>query len=887
MRPESSSLDRMLPGAAVLALVAAFVGGLMVSPARAESSGAESPHTESHCSNPDRGEVQDVEIVCLDASPLADMEAEELPVKRPRRDDVPTQTAQSHSVATDQVQAEIFAAPPADAIEVEEIELEALPEAIEVEELPAELLRRDDVPAQTAESLPGAPESPQTEDSAAPLIGQLEEIALEALPEAIEVEALPAELLRRDDVPVQTAQSPTEDSDPEMTEVISVPLADLPIDDQAQSAIAVPGEQLALRYETEQQPEVRESLAQAAVEEPPVDAVYHIGPLDGLSIVVWRNAELSTSVTVRPDGRISVPLIEDLYVAGQTPSEVARELENRLGEFIQDPLVTVIVSGFSGTYRQQIRVVGSATEPASIPYRENMRILDVMIAVGGLSPYGDGNGAMILRGLGQDRRQIPLRLDDLLDDGDSSANIQVAPGDIVVIPEGFFDGDWRFTQGASFTQTFSDNIDRSPSGSEEMSLVTEVGPTWTLSVDTARINTALTSSTQVRQQFLHDEGTSIRGNVNAASTVELFDDFLFFDASATSSRQTLDTTSSGADSDQSQVTSVSFSPYITNRFGSFADQQLRLTLSQTIIDSSGVSDDGTARVNYSLQSGRDFGKLGWILSASANQTERSESDSLIEANVSFAPSYQVTRTFTVTGSAGFQTRDDGDNANDISDPTWDVGFNWRPSRRTNVALSYGQRDAEQSVSANATYEITPRTSVALSYSEELDTAQERLEDNLAAIAIDPETGELIDSNSNQPFVQNTNPFSIVDESTRTRRLNVSFSHTKRRDTFSASIRAEDSRSNGDVDQRSFAASASWSRQINPRTTFSVSGSLRNASFDDGDRTDTDLNFDTNLTHRIYTDVSGFVSYSHARRFSDLVLDEFVENTVQAGVSLSF
>ncbi len=647
------------------------------------------------------------------------------------------------------------------------------------------------------------------------------------------------------------------------------------------------GEQLALRFESGEPLDLTQTIAQSTPAEPPVDAVYHIGPLDSLSIVVWRNSELSTAVTVRPDGRISVPLIEDIYVTGKTASDVARMIEGRLAEFIQDPLVTVVVSGFSGTFEQQIRVVGNAGQPTSIPYSENMRILDVMVAVGGISPYGAGNSAMILRGQGTDRRQIPLRLDDLLDDGDSTANVAVAPGDIIVIPEGFFDGDWRFTNGLSFTQTFTDNVDRDPDGSENAALISELGPTWRLSVDTARINASVDGSSQLRQQFLHDSGTSIRGNVSGTANVELLEDFLFFDTSLASSRQTLDTTSSGADDDQSQVTTGNFSPYITNRFGSFADSELRFRFAKTLIDQSGASDDATGSVSYTLNSGRDFSKFRWSASANGSRTMRTEDDDISSAAVSFNPTYQVTRTFAVTGSAGYQIRDDGDSSNDIDDPTWDIGFDWRPSSRTNLSLSYGQRDAERSLLADARYEITPRTSVSLSYSEELQTAQERLEDSLAGIAIDPDTGQLIQGGSDLPFEQNSNPFSIEDESTRTRRLNVNFSHNKRRDTFNASIRAEDSRSNGSVDQQSVVANATWSRQINPRTTFRLNGSVRHATFDDNDRSDTDLNVDTRLNHEIYNDLSGFLSYSYSRRFSDSPSNEYVENSVQAGFNVTF
>ncbi len=165
---------------------------------------------------------------------------------------------------------------------------------------------------------------------------------------------------------------------------------------------------------------------------------YQIGPGDNLEVFVWRNPEISTGVTVRPDGRISIPLLEDQEVAGKTPSEVSRELESEFSVFIKDPLVTVIVNSFVGVFDQTIRVVGQAQQPRSIPYRANMTLLDVMIAVGGLTEFAAGNNSTLIRVIGDEQKQYRVRLDDLLKDGEISANVAVLPGDIVIIPETFF-----------------------------------------------------------------------------------------------------------------------------------------------------------------------------------------------------------------------------------------------------------------------------------------------------------------------------------------------------------------------------------------------------------------------------------------------------------------
>jgi len=167
-------------------------------------------------------------------------------------------------------------------------------------------------------------------------------------------------------------------------------------------------------------------------------ANYVIGPGDALQISVWRSPELSTTVPVRPDGRISTPLVEDIVAAGRTPAELARDIETRLKKYVSDPIVTVIVSSFVGPYSQQIRIVGEAVTPKAIPYSAHMTLLDAMIAVGGLTPYASGNRAKLVRNVSGHQESEIVRLTDLLKDGDMSANTDLQPGDIIIIPQAFF-----------------------------------------------------------------------------------------------------------------------------------------------------------------------------------------------------------------------------------------------------------------------------------------------------------------------------------------------------------------------------------------------------------------------------------------------------------------
>lgn len=177
--------------------------------------------------------------------------------------------------------------------------------------------------------------------------------------------------------------------------------------------------------------------APATVEQQ-TDYHYVIGPGDSFQIMVWQNPEVSMSVTVRPDGMITTPLIEDLPAAGKTPTQLARDIEKALGDYIRDPIVTVIMSGFGGPYSQQIRVVGQAAQPQALQYREHMTVLDVLIKVGGLTPFAAGNRATIIRNIDGGQQVFRVRLDDLINGGDIAANAEVMPGDILVIPETIF-----------------------------------------------------------------------------------------------------------------------------------------------------------------------------------------------------------------------------------------------------------------------------------------------------------------------------------------------------------------------------------------------------------------------------------------------------------------
>ena len=167
------------------------------------------------------------------------------------------------------------------------------------------------------------------------------------------------------------------------------------------------------------------------------DYNYHIGPLDTVNVIVWRNPELSMIVPVRPDGKLTTPLVDDVQALGKTPTELERDMEKALVKYIRDPVVTVIVTSFVGPASEQIRVIGEAAKPQILAYRKDMTLLDVMIAVGGLTDFADGNAASVFR-VADGGKLYSVRLKDLVKRGDISANVEMRPGDIVIVPQSWF-----------------------------------------------------------------------------------------------------------------------------------------------------------------------------------------------------------------------------------------------------------------------------------------------------------------------------------------------------------------------------------------------------------------------------------------------------------------
>lgn len=627
-------------------------------------------------------------------------------------------------------------------------------------------------------------------------------------------------------------------------------------------------------------------LGLAAVAVAQETPTYLIGPGDELQITVWQEPELSTSTTVRPDGRISVPLIEDLPAGGKTPSDLADAIKDRLSQYLKDPLVTVMLVSGLGDLRQQIRVVGESAAPQAIAYRSGMTLLDAIIATGGLSREADGNGAVIMRSEDSVTSEIPVRLADLVRDGDAGANVALRPGDVIVIPEGFFQGEWRVTYSATASETFSDNIDQDPDGDREAGLITRTGPGISISGDSARVVGALSADLiGVYQAGGDDDGFSLDPSIAGTSTTELLSDTVFVDLSGSVRRQLLDARDSTSGSDASTtnreiVAAFTASPYLVHRLGDFADAEWRYRFSPVFVDSGGRSDTLSHDASIVLNSGDDFSSLGWTLSNNAGLEQRSDEGDIKTANTDLGLRYSLWQGFALIAGVGYEYRSGGDEDEDNFDGvTWRGGFEYQPHSDLSFQATYGHRNDDENLDASLRYEIGPKTTLTASYEDVLETGQGRAVSNLEGASIDPVTGA--------PVIRDDDPFTFDDETTRTRTLRLGARHVDGRNTFNLTglKGMTDGGSEGDEDL--YEARISWSRSLSDEFTFNTSASYEHSKFEDEDRTDETYRATVSLDYNLSESARTFMSYTFQDRDSTDEEESFTENALTIGITASW
>ncbi len=468
--------------------------------------------------------------------------------------------------------------------------------------------------------------------------------------------------------------------------------------------------------------------------------------------------------------------------------------------------------------------------------------------------------------------------------------------------------EFRFEPTLSVEERFSDNVDQDPDGQRTHAFITDVTPAADLRWTGSRVTTTLDLSVTARHQTAgEDEGEDVLPDVAGLANAELVREHLFLDASAAASTELLNTREQDTESNKSIVQTYSASPSLVGSFGDFADAETFYRFTQ-VIETGGSSsgggqgggedldDEQTHQVGAALTSGTDFSQIRWTLSGEASESDRkAENDVGTEGDVSRRDvaldlEYIIDRSFSLLGGVGYQQFDDGDIENDIDGMTWNTGFRWRPGTRTELTATYGKRDNANSFAGDLRHELGPRTSIFASYSEVLETGQERLADDLSAIGTDPDTGDLIDTRTGQPFETSTSTTTISNRTQRTRRFSTGVNGVRGRNTFGVNGSVEFSEEEGTgatEEEEGYQVGANWGRQLSPRAQLDVDANYARNDFKRENRTDNEYSGGISYTYNIFRNINVFTSYQLIVQTSDLESEEFYENLASLGLRMSF
>jgi len=628
--------------------------------------------------------------------------------------------------------------------------------------------------------------------------------------------------------------------------------------------------------------------------------VYRIGAEDVLEITVRGEEDLTRSVSVRPDGRITLPLVGSALAVGRTAEELQAAIAEELQTYIESPQVQVVVAGATGTFPDRIRIIGNAVTPRALAYRDGMTALDAITEIGGLPPEAAANSAYLLRGSGEARRQIPLRLGELLEQGRLGADRPLAPGDIIVVPRGFFSGDWEFEQSLGASVTYTDNINLAPSGLRDDAIITELAPGILASLEGARVQGALDA--EVRLQFLSEtdiDDFTIAPNVAGTVTTELFEDLVFTDLAASVSRSLIDTQRNRSFS-QANVTnqritqSYRWSPYIRNRLGRFATVESRYIGELVLIDRGDEEEGGrpfsladdsfenTARLE--VESGAMFGVLDWTLTGIWTHIDLENRESRRRREATLRLEYPLSPSFTLIGIGGYEQFEGDDFSRDIDDPVGMGGFRWSPSPATELEALGGFDDGDEAFRVDFRHDITQSLSVNISYNERAEIDQERLTANL------PRTIDDLDG-----FEPNPVGLTLTDDPTRLETLDGQLQGEIGSTLVSLSARyqkRELSVVGGADDEEIVSVTVGVTQPLPGDLVFSGSGTFQNrdtaaienireATEDDEYFANARLSF---TGFRLF-DVS--LGYSFSKEDSTRLFRDFRENAVTFGITASF
>lgn len=490
------------------------------------------------------------------------------------------------------------------------------------------------------------------------------------------------------------------------------------------------------------------ALVQAQNSARPGDSsfIYRIGPEDELSVEVRGEETISRTVPVRPDGRITLPLIGDVPAVDRTVEELQATIAKALEPYLTTPQVQVSVVNATSAFPDRIRIIGKAVAPRSLPYREGMTALDAMIEIGGLPNEAAADSAYILRGSGAAQRKIRLRLGELMERGRMGANRPLRPGDILVIPEGFFSGDWEFEGSVGIAETYTDNITLTPTPFRDSALISELIPSFRVEADANRLQGAIDAT--VRLQYISKsdiEDFELAPDIVSTFDVELAENLFFTEFDASITRSLIDT-SRGQSASQSNIQNQRItqtyrvSPYLTGRLGGFARLEARYEGELVLIEreetdrtpalgfGAGDSFENAARLR--IEGMPQASRFSWTLSGLWSHTDLENRESRRRREALLHTELALSPTFALIAEGGWENFEGDDFSRDIDDPIGLGGFRWTPSPATELEALGGFDDGDDLFRAEFRHDFGETLTLAVSYDERADIDQGRLTGNL-------------------------------------------------------------------------------------------------------------------------------------------------------------
>lgn len=447
--------------------------------------------------------------------------------------------------------------------------------------------------------------------------------------------------------------------------------------------------------------------------------------------------------------------------------------------------------------------------------------------------------------------------------------------------------DFEITPSVTVTEEYTNNVDLEPDSAKESALVTRVTPGVRIRGKSARFSGAADAFPTIRYQTAgDDDGTSVDANFSGLADAEIARDLFFVETDASVSRQLLDTSQTVAPSNLKTVQTYRVSPVLRNRFGSFATSELRYVLGELLVSDDNVSDQTSHTGIVTLSSGRDFQRMKWSVDGRVSKADRSNDHDVSRHDAEFASEFAATRWLHLLGAVGYQSFDDG-SSSEFDSPAWRAGVRLQPTRRLELELDYGLRDNKYSPRAMLRYDIGPRTQLIASYEKTLSTSQDRLSETVSNIAVDPETGDFIDSRAGTPFNPKVDAFSIDDATERIETYRILYRTGWDRNTFFASADyAEEVKEVSGANQQVTRVDLGFRRDLSRKLGLDTTLGFEHVEFDTGQQDDEYIGH-VGLSYKLYENASALMAYGYRTQDSTQPTSEYSEHRVSVGVRMQF